>query len=94
MTKTRRHVVVSGRVQGVCYRDSVREEAQVLGVSGWVRNLYDGRVEAVLEGDAERVERLVAYLREGPRLARVTDVQIDQEDFKGEFRGFSITFSK
>lgn len=91
MAKIRAHAFVSGWVQGVCFRDSVRQEARFLGVSGWVRNLRDERVEAVIEGEQGEVEKLVRYLHEGPELARVTDVQVAYEDYTGQFSGFSIT---
>jgi acylphosphatase len=71
----RRRVLVSGQVQGVFFRDTCQRFARRYGVRGWVRNLPDGRVEAVFEGDPERVERLVAWTRQGPPDARVTDVQ-------------------
>jgi acylphosphatase len=66
---------VSGRVQGVWFRESCREEAIVRGVAGWVRNLADGRVEAVFEGDPAAVDALVAWCHDGPRRARVRDVE-------------------
>ena len=65
---------VSGRVQGVGYRDALCMEAERLGVAGWVRNRADGTVEALLQGDAAAVEALLAWAREGPRAARVADV--------------------
>ncbi len=66
---------VTGRVQGVWFRVSTQREAQALGLAGWVRNLPDGRVEAVAEGPRALVERLVAYCHEGPPMARVDDVE-------------------
>ena len=79
----RRHVWISGRVQGVWYRQSCAEQARSLGVAGWVRNRPDGRVEAVLEGPASAVERLVSWCREGPTMARVDDVQVVSEEPTG-----------
>lgn len=79
----RRRVLVSGRVQGVAFRDSCRRLAVQRGVTGWVRNLPDGRVEAVFEGAAADVERLVGWSRHGPRLAAVTDVAVRAEDPEG-----------
>ena len=73
----RRRVIVSGRVQGVWFRESCRREAQAAGVRGWVRNLSDGRVEAELEGDAAAVDRIVGWCRSGPPRAEVIDVQIE-----------------
>lgn len=69
----RYHVTVSGRVQGVWYRDSCRRVAQEAGVGGWVRNNFDGSVEAAVEGPAPAVARVLAWMREGPRRAVVTD---------------------
>jgi acylphosphatase len=88
--KDRVRVVVSGRVQGVAYRQSAAEEAQRLGVCGWVRNLPDGRVEVVAEGERPAIEALVAWCRRGPRLARVDDIRITHEPFRGEFDAFRI----
>ena len=85
----RRHVLITGRVQGVWFRDSMRREAQRLAVSGWVRNLPDGRVEAVLEGDDDGVERLTAWCHRGPPGARVTAVEPRDEPPEG-LRGFRI----
>ncbi|HEU4659008.1 MAG TPA: acylphosphatase [Capillimicrobium sp.] len=86
----RRRVIVSGRVQGVFFRDSAREEAERLGVHGWIRNLDDGKVEAVLEGDADAVEELIAWMRRGgPPRARVDDVAVFEESPEG-LRGFEV----
>ncbi|HEY8524519.1 MAG TPA: acylphosphatase [Acidimicrobiales bacterium] len=81
--------VVSGRVQGVWYRDSCRREAARLGVGGWVRNLPDGRVEIEAEGARDRVEALLAWARQGPPLARVTGLDIEDLPPTGE-RTFSV----
>ena len=80
MATTRVRVIVDGRVQGVFFRDSTRRAALALGVSGWVRNLSDGRVEAVFEGEPQAVANAVAWTRRGPDRALVTDV----EEFDGE----------
>lgn len=85
----RRRVVVDGRVQGVFFRDSCRRVAAAEGVAGWVRNLDDGRVEAVLEGPADSVERVVAWCREGPPHALVTAVRVTHEPAEG-LRGFAV----
>ncbi|HEX8101957.1 MAG TPA: acylphosphatase [Solirubrobacteraceae bacterium] len=85
----RRRVLVSGRVQGVFFRDSVSRRAREAGLSGWVRNLEDGRVEAVLEGPAAAVERVVAFCRTGPPRARVDEVEERAEEPEG-LAGFSI----
>ena len=77
-------MVVSGRVQGVFFRDSCRREAAAGGVTGWVRNRPDGRVEAVFEGDADAVERLVSWCRSGPPRAVVESVEVHDESPAGE----------
>ena len=76
----RHRVVVHGLVQGVFFRDSTRRLAQQHGVAGWVANRWDGTVEAVFEGEAKAVERLVAFMREGPRGAQVERVDVFEED--------------
>jgi acylphosphatase len=85
----RRRVVVHGFVQGVFFRDTVRRQALQRGVAGWVRNNRDGTVEALFEGDPDAVEALVAFCREGPRGARVDQVDVRQEGPEG-LAGFSI----
>jgi acylphosphatase len=84
----RYRVLISGRVQGVAYRDSCRRMAEQHGVNGWVRNLPDGSVEAVFEGSSEDVGRLVDWSRRGPRFAEVADVRVHAEEPEGisEFR--------
>lgn len=85
----RRRVEVDGRVQGVFFRDTCRRQAASNGVSGWVRNLPDGRVEAAFEGPADAVERMVQWCREGPPRATVTSVRIHVEEPTGE-QGFRV----
>ena len=85
----RRRVHVSGRVQGVWFRESCRDRALVAGVSGWVRNLDDGRVEVVLEGPPAAVDELIAWCRRGPQRARVDRVDVADEASVGE-RGFRV----
>ncbi len=91
MTKTRAHVYVSGRVQGVYFRQNTKNQAQKYGVNGWVSNLEDGRVEAVFEGEEEAVKAVVEFCRRGPKGAVVTDFAVNWEAFKGEFEDFDIT---
>ena len=79
----RYRVLISGRVQGVFFRDTCRRLAQENDVSGWVRNLPDGRVEAVFEGSPANVARLVDWSRHGPRLAQVDDVAVQPEPPEG-----------
>jgi acylphosphatase len=82
-------VVVHGSVQGVFFRDTTRKLAQQHDVAGWVRNNWDGTVEAVFEGDDAAVERLVAFAREGPRGAQVDRVDVFDEEAEG-LSGFAI----
>ena len=89
MHRVRKRVVVHGRVQGVFFRDSARRLAQQRGVAGWARNVPDGTVEAVFEGEPEAVERLVGFCREGPRGAEVQRVEVSEEEPEG-LRGFEI----
>lgn len=81
------HLRIHGRVQGVWFRESMRQEAEKLGVTGWVRNTADGAVEAMLQGDDAAVATLIEWCRKGPPLAHVT--RIDQSDATGEFTGFA-----
>jgi acylphosphatase len=84
MTDARAHVVVRGRVQGVFFRAEASQRARSLGLAGWVRNTPDGAVEAVFEGDRDRIESIVAWCRRGPALAQVDDVTVDWEEPRGE----------
>ena len=86
-----RRFVISGRVQGVGFRWFTREAAQREGVTGWVRNLPDGRVEALVEGEAESVDRMERVLRQGPGGARVKNVFVDHDEATGSFKDFSVT---
>jgi acylphosphatase len=86
-----RRLVISGRVQGVGFRWFARDAARREGVFGWVRNLPDGRVEALVEGEADAVERTERALRRGPGSAHVKDVFVDDQDATGAYKDFSIT---
>lgn len=90
MLKCRARAVVRGRVQGVGFRAWVVDEAEALDLCGWVKNLPDGSVEALFEGAKEAVDEILKALWQGPRFALVEDVQCANEDFLGEFTGFSI----
>jgi acylphosphatase len=85
--RVRSRVVVTGRVQGVFFRQSCAREARAARVSGWVRNVPDGTVEAVFEGEQLDVDALVAWCRTGPRAARVAHVQVTREEPEG-LQGF------
>ncbi len=88
----RMHICVSGLVQGVFYRARTVEVAQSLGLTGWVRNLADGRVEIVAEGEEESLRRLLKWCHEGPPAARVEQVRVEEESATGEYRGFSVRY--
>ena len=88
--KIRAHIFVSGRVQGVWFRQKTKQKAEKLGVFGWVKNLSDGRVEAVFEGNKQQVEQMVIWARKGPFWAKVNDIDISWEKYKGEFNFFEI----
>jgi len=85
-------IFVSGKVQGVFFRQALKVMAKKNDVFGWVKNLQDGRVEAVLEGDEEKVSRLVEWAHGGPANARVEDVEIRNEKFNGEFSKFDVLY--
>ncbi len=87
--RIRRRVIVRGRVQGVFFRSSTEQEAFRAGIDGWVRNLRDGSVEAVFEGEPAGVEALVAWVRQGPGSSEVQSVQLHEESPEGE-RGFRV----
>ncbi len=88
--KVRVALKIYGRVQGVFFRSTMREVARELGLTGWVRNVPDGTVEAVVEGDRTAVERIIAWAHEGPPLAKVEKVDVKWESYRGEFRDFRI----
>ena len=85
----RRRVLISGRVQGVAFRDTCQRVAVEQGVAGWVRNVGDGRVEAVFEGTAEQVDRMMEWVHGGPRLADVADIAVQTEPAQG-LTGFVV----
>jgi acylphosphatase len=86
----RLHAIVEGRVQGVGFRYFVRENAAALGLTGWVRNLWDDRVELTAEGSREQLERLLSFVRRGPRAAFVTQVKSDWQPASGEYKDFRV----
>jgi len=86
----RAHMLIAGRVQGVCYRATAQDRAQELGLTGWVRNLPDGRVELVAEGPKALVEALEKWCWDGPPFAQVTDVNVVWETAQGGSRGFEL----
>jgi len=90
MKKRRVHVWITGRVQGVFFRAYTRDAAQLIGVTGWVRNLPDGRVEAILEGEADKVEKMIEWCREGSPMSRVDRVEVLEEVYTGDFDRLEI----
>ena len=88
--KVRVHMFVSGRVQGVFFRSETRQKARIHNVTGWIRNLPDGRVEVVFEGEDESVKKLIEFCKRGSPGARVTKTEIALETYIGEFRDFGI----
>ena len=85
----RAHVFVSGRVQGVSFRDATRSQAEQLGLSGWVRNTQDGQVEAVFEGEPDTVRQMVEWCKSGPSSADVEDVSVENEQTE-DLSGFEV----
>ena len=86
------HVFVSGRVQGVAFRWVTIDVANQLNVVGWVRNLYDGRVEVMAEGEEGILNQFIEFLKKGPRYAKVKDIEIEWLESTGEFSTFKITY--
>ena len=90
--KVRAYAYVSGRVQGVFFRAETADFANRLGLTGWVRNLSNGRVEALFEGEKEDVEKALDFCRRGPPGARVRNLDVKWEDWQGEFQDFTIRY--
>lgn len=88
--KARLRILVSGRVQGIGYRNYVRRRAEGLGIGGWVRNLSDGTVEVLAEGESDKVEQLLDVCSRGPPLAKVSNVEVRRETPKFEFAAFTV----
>lgn len=84
------HVWVSGRVQGIFFRANTRRKAMDLGLKGWVKNLDDGRVEAVIEGKDSDIKKMLEFMQKGHLGARVTKFDMKEEKYKGEFEFFEI----
>lgn len=92
MTKKRIHAWISGRVQGVFFRWETRELASKLKIKGWAKNLRDGRVEVIAEGDEEKLNELIKFLHKGPTYARVSKVELNWEEFRNEFDQFFVKY--
>jgi acylphosphatase len=92
MEQARAHIFVKGRVQGVFYRAFTHGVAARLGLHGWVKNLYDGRVEAVFEGERAPIERAIIECKSGPPGAYVSDIDLKWETYSGEESGFEVRY--
>lgn len=90
MDWARVHCVVSGRVQGVAFRAATRQQARLLGLTGWVRNCADGTVEMLAEGERSRLQQLVDWCHEGPPAARVTQVEVYWSAYAGDLAEFGL----
>src|SRR5512135_48756 len=94
METLRAQVIIHGLVQGVFFRASTRDEAVRLGVGGWVRNLSDGAVQALFEGEKKKVEEIIGWCNKGPSGARVSKVDIFREPYKGKYKHFDIRYGR
>ena len=92
MLKTRAHIFISGHVQGVFFRSDTKRIAEKYGVTGWVKNLSDGRVECLFEGEKEDLDKTIGFCKQGPPSAHVTDIEINWEKWKDEFVSFQIRY--
>ena len=92
MPKMRAHLFIEGRVQGVFFRACTQEEAQERKLTGWVKNLYDGRVEAVFEGEEKDVQSMIEWCHRGPPHAVIVHVFVEIEEYQGEYSDFSVVF--
>jgi acylphosphatase len=90
--KVRAHAIIKGIVQGVFFRMETQRAAEKFGVTGWVKNKRDGSVEAVFEGDRDRVEAVLDWCRQGPPRSMVDNVDVDWQSYSGEFSGFKVTY--
>jgi len=92
MKQQRVHLLVTGKVQGVFFRQALKVVAKKNNVLGWVRNLKDGRVEAILEGDNKSIDSVIEWTRIGPANSRVDDIVVSNEEFKNEFSTFDVLY--
>jgi len=92
-TKTRFHGIISGRVQGVTFRDTTKRKADSLGITGWVMNRHDGTVEVVAEGTPQNMKQFINYLGDGPPAAQVNNIREINEQATGEFETFTVTYA-
>ena len=92
MLNTRVHIFISGKVQGVFFRQALKVVAKKNNVLGWVRNLKDKRVEAILEGDNKSINSVIEWIHIGPANSRVDDIEVSNEEFKNEFSTFDVLY--
>ena len=89
--KSRAHIFISGKVQGVFFRENTRKKAAEFGLSGFVRNLSNGKVEAIFEGEKEKIEKIIQWIKKEPETAQIENIEIDWQNYQGEFENFEIT---
>ncbi len=90
--KARVHVLIEGRVQGVFFRAATRDEARARGLAGWVRNLADGRVEAIFEGDRPVLDNMLVWCHKGPPYAYVDHVAVEWQPYQGDLMDFRVVY--
>lgn len=90
--KIRIHVYLSGRVQGVGFRAFTMRTAQQLSVNGWVKNLSDGRVEAIFTGSKDKVDKMLEQVKQGPSFAKVDDIEIVEEKYQNQYNDFEVRY--
>jgi len=90
--KSKVHVIISGRVQGVWFRENTKSKAEPFGITGWVRNTSDGNVEAVFEGDEKIIEGILEWCNHGPPLSKVDNVEIKKQPASNDFDQFLIRY--
>ena len=91
-SKARAHIFISGKVQGVFLRYNTSREAKKLGITGWIWNLPDGRVEAVFEGEKDKIEKIIEWIRQSPTFTKIEKVEVKWEKPKNEFKDFRMIY--
>jgi len=90
--KVNKHVIISGRVQGVFFRASTKQKAEQLGITGWVRNTSDGKVEAIFQGGENKVKEMIDWCYHGPPLSRIDNIEIEDISYNNKYDFFSIIY--
>jgi len=90
--KSRIHVIIKGHVQGVFFRSNTQKQAKKLNLTGWVKNLPNGTVKLIAEGEKEKLKELISFCKEGPSSARVDDIDVEWKEYKDEFDRFSVRY--